>query len=297
MTPRVLVIGRQGQLARELARARWPDGWTATFTGRPDLDLQFPDKAAAFIEACRPNLVINAAAYTNVDSAENEPELARVVNAAGPAAIAKACAQTGAALIAISTDYVFDGTKAGPYREGDPVSPIGAYGRSKAKGEELIRAALDRHVILRTSWVFSPFGTNFVKTMVRLGAERQQLKVVADQHGCPTGASDLARAVIAVGSAVMSSNPAFGTFHVANSGVTTWYGLASAVFKILAARGVRVPEIAPIATAEYPTRAARPANSVLDCGRLRSTFGITLRPWRDALGECMDELLVQKTSA
>ena len=180
MTARVLVIGREGQLARELARARWPDRWSATFAGRSELDLRFPDKAAAAVTASAADLVVNAAAYTNVDQAESEPDIARVVNAAGPGAIATAW-QRSAPLVSISTDYIFDGTKAGPYLEDDPVNPIGAYGRSKAEGEALIRAAWAEHLILRTSWVFSPFGTNFVKTMMRLGSERPQLRIVADQ--------------------------------------------------------------------------------------------------------------------
>ena len=227
MTARVLVIGREGQLARELARARWPDGWSPTFAGRPELDLRFPDKAAAEVTASAADLVVNAAAYTNVDQAESEPDIARLVNAAGPGAIATACGKIGATLVSISTDYIFDGTKAGPYLEEDPVNPIGAYGRSKAEGEALIRAAWAEHLILRTSWVFSPFGTNFVKTMLRLGSERPQLRIVADQRGCPTGARDLAGAVIGACTAVKSAKAGFGTYHVANSGATTWYDLAA----------------------------------------------------------------------
>ncbi len=189
MTARVLVIGREGQLARELARARWPDGWSVTFAGRPELDLRFPDKAAAAVAASAADLVVNAAAYTNVEQAESEPDVARLVNAAGPGAIAAACAKIGAALVSISTDYVFDGRKAGPYREDDPVNPISAYGRSKAEGEALIRAALPEHVILRTSWLFSPFGTNFVKTMMRLGSERP----AASHRGGPARLPDRRR--------------------------------------------------------------------------------------------------------
>ena len=297
MTARVLVIGREGQLARELARARWPDGWSPTFAGRPELDLRFPDKAAAEVTASAADLVVNAAAYTNVDQAESEPDIARLVNAAGPGAIAAACGKIGATLVSISTDYIFDGTKAGPYLEEDPVNPIGAYGRSKAEGEALIRAAWAEHLILRTSWVFSPFGTNFVKTMLRLGSERPQLRIVADQRGCPTGARDLAGAVIGACTAVKSAKAGFGTYHVANSGATTWYDMTRAIFDTLAARGKQVPEIVPITTAEYPTKAARPANSVLDCGRMQSTFGIALPPWQEALEECVDELLKQRHGA
>jgi dTDP-4-dehydrorhamnose reductase len=297
MTTHVLVIGREGQLARELARGRWPDGSTVTFAGRPELDLRFPDKAAAAVAASAPDLVVNAAAYTNVEQAESAPDVARLVNATAPAAIAAACAKIGATLVSISTDYIFDGTKAAPYREGDPINPIGAYGRSKAEGDALIREAQPRHVIQRTSWVFSPFGRNFVKTMIRLGSKSPQLRIVADQRGCPTSAADLSRALIAVCTAVTSNKTGFGTYHVANSGATTWYDLAVTIFETLAARGERVPEIIPITTAEYPTKAARPANSVLDCTLLRDTFGITLRPWREALDECMGELAKQKQGA
>ena len=293
MTARVLVIGRQGQLARELARAQWPAGWTVTFTGRPELDLRFPDKAAAAVVAAAADIVVNAAAYTNVEQAESEPELARSINAAGPAAIAAACKTIGAPFVTISTDYVFDGKKQSPYLEDDPVNPISAYGRGKAEGEALVRGALPEHVILRTSWMFSPFGTNFVRTMMRLGGERPALRVVADQRGCPTGAGDLARAIVTVCNAIKSGQGRFGTYHAANAGATTWYDFASAIFQMLAARGERVPEIVPITTAEYPTKAARPANSLLDCARLRDTFAITLRPWREALADCVSELARQ----
>jgi dTDP-4-dehydrorhamnose reductase len=295
---RVLVIGRDGQLARELARAQWPDGWSVTCMGRPDLDLRFPDKAASYVAAAAPDIVVNAAAYTNVEQAETEFDLALLINASGPAAVAAACAKIGAPFLTVSTDYVFDGTKQGAYVEDDPIHPIGAYGRSKAEGEALVRGALKDHLILRTSWVFSPFGTNFVRTMRRLGSERPVLRVVADQKGCPTSAADLARAIVAVCIAAKSGKGRFGTYHAANAGPTTWYDMAVAIFDGLAARGERVPgEVVPITTAEYPTKAARPANSVLDCSRLAGTFGVTLRPWRDALEDCVSELVKQKHSA
>jgi dTDP-4-dehydrorhamnose reductase len=291
---RVLVIGREGQLARELARANWPGGWSVTCAGRPDIDLRAPDKAAAAVAAAAPDLVVNAGAYTNVDLAESEPHVALLVNASGPAAVAEACAKIGAPFLTVSTDYVFDGTKPGPYSETDAVNPIGAYGRSKAEGEARIRSALPEHVILRSSWLFSAFGTNFVRTMMRLGGERSMVRVVADQRGCPTGAGDLARAIIAVCEATHSGKGQFGVFHVANAGATTWYEVARAIFDGLAKRGERVPEVVPITTAEYPTKAVRPANSVLDCNRLERVFGITMRPWQDALEECLSELVGQK---
>jgi dTDP-4-dehydrorhamnose reductase len=291
---RVLVIGREGQLARELARARWPHGWSVTCLGRPDIDLRFPDKAAAAVAALASDCVVNAAAYTNVDLAESEPDLAMLVNATGPAAVAAACARIGAPFLTISTDYVFDGTKSTPYSEADAVKPLGSYGRSKAEGEACVRAALREHLILRASWLFSPFGTNFVRTMIRLGGALPVVRVVADQRGCPTGAGDLARAIVAICEATRTGKGSYGTFHVANACATTWYDMARAIFEGLAARGERVPEVIPITTAEYPTKAVRPANSVLDCSRVEHVFGVTMRPWRDALEDCLNELVGQK---
>jgi dTDP-4-dehydrorhamnose reductase len=291
---RVLVIGREGQFARELVRAKWPTGWSATCTGRPGIDLRLPDQAAAAVAAAAPDIVVNAAAYTNVDRAESEPDLALLVNAAGPAAVARACATIGAPFLTLSTDYVFDGKKAGPYSEADTVNPVSAYGRSKAEGEARVRSALPEHVILRTSWLFSPFGTNFVRTMMRLGSERSVVRVVADQHGSPTGAGDLARVIVALCEAIKSGKGRFGTFHAANAGATTWYDIARAIFDGLAARNERVPQVVPITTAEYGAKAERPANSVLDCSRLKSSFDVTIRPWRPALDDCVNELIEQK---
>lgn len=295
---RVLVIGRNGQLAAELSRAKWPAGWMLTPVGLPDLDLRVPDRAASFVASAAPDLVVNAAAYTNVEKAEHDYDLARLVNAAGPAAVARACAQIGAAFVTISSDYVFDGEKPSPYVEDDEVHPISAYGRTKAEGEALVRAALSRHVILRTSWVFSPFGANFVKTMLRLGCERPVIRVVADQRGCPTAAGYLARAIVAVCRSIRSGDPQFGTFHVTNEGATSWFELAAATFDGLAAR--REPlraQLMPITTAEFSTKARRPANSELDCTRFRTSFGVTMRPWREALADCLDEIAVQPTAA
>jgi dTDP-4-dehydrorhamnose reductase len=292
---RVLVIGRDGQLARELTGATWPDRWSVEAAGRPDLDLTLPDRAAAIVTAAKPDLVINAAAYTNVERAEKDYEQALLLNATGPAAVAAACEKIGAPFLTVSTDYVFDGTKSGPYLEDDAVNPLGAYGRSKAEGEALVRRAQPNHIILRTSWLFSPFGTNFVKTMMRLGAERPELRIVADQRGRPTVAGDLARAIVAISGALASGTAPHGTYHVANAGPVSWFEFASAIFEEMAARGERVPErVVPIATADYPTKAARPANSVLDCSLLERTFGIVLRPWREALRECVDELVAQR---
>jgi dTDP-4-dehydrorhamnose reductase len=286
-----------GQLARELARAPWPSGWTVSFASPPEIDLGKPDEAAAAVTAAKPDIVVNAAAYTKVDQAESEPDVARVTNATGPAAVAAACASLNVPFITVSTDYVFDGAKPSPYVEDDPVNPISVYGRTKAEGEALIRTANPRHVILRTSWVFSPYGTNFVRTMMRLGAERRIVTVVADQHGRPTHAGDLAKAIVEICTTLQAGAGQYGTFHATNEGATTWHGFAVAIFQGLAARGERVPQqVAAITTAEYPTKAVRPANSVLDCTRLANTFGVALRPWRDALDECLSELIKRKSN-
>jgi dTDP-4-dehydrorhamnose reductase len=262
------------------------------FAPRDEIDLAEPDLAAEEVAARTPDIVINAAAYTAVDKAESEPELATRVNALGPAAIAAVCHRLKISFVTLSTDYVFDGSKQGPYSEEDAVCPASAYGRSKAEGERLIRAVHDNHLILRTSWVFSRFGSNFVRTMLRLGGERSVLSVVSDQRGRPTAASDLASAVIGASKAIVDDRGVAGTYHVANAEATTWYGFASAIFEGAKARGARTPELLkPIRTAEYPTAAMRPANSELDTRKFEATFGISLGGWRAALADVLDELL------
>jgi dTDP-4-dehydrorhamnose reductase len=294
---KVLVLGKTGQLAGELERSQWPEGWDVEFASRAAIDLAQPDIAAGAVLARAPGLVINAAAYTAVDKAESEAELARTVNALSPGAIASACAKLNAPFISLSTDYVFDGLKTGPYAELDPVAPTGAYGRSKAEGEHRIRSAHEWHLILRTSWVFSRFGANFVRTMLRLGAEQQMLRVVADQHGKPTAAADLAEAVISASELLAQNRGVSGTYHVANSEPTTWHGFATAIFDLASRRGAPVPQaVEPIATADYPTPARRPANSELDCTKFEGIFSMRLRSWRPALEEVLDELLAPGAS-
>ncbi|MBV9993336.1 MAG: dTDP-4-dehydrorhamnose reductase [Alphaproteobacteria bacterium] len=288
----VLVIGKTGQLARELARSPWPAGWQASFAGRDAIDLACPDAAAACVEAAAPEMVVNAAAYTAVDKAESEPGLADAVNAVAPGAIAAACARMNVPFVTVSTDYVFDGAKRGAYVESDPVGPIGAYGRSKERGERLVREAHGRHLILRTSWVFGALGNNFVRTMLRLGAERKTLKVVADQRGKPTAAADLAAGVIAAAAGLAGDASLAGTYHLANEGPTSWHEFARAIFDGAKTRGAAVPdEVLPIATAEYPTPARRPMNSELDCELFARRFGLRQRDWRLALKDVLDELL------
>ncbi|MGQ3031182.1 MAG: dTDP-4-dehydrorhamnose reductase, partial [Ferrovibrionaceae bacterium] len=251
-----------------------------------------PETATAVVAAMKPGVVVNAAAYTAVDKAESDADQAFLVNRDGPAALARAAAAVGAPLIHVSTDYVFDGTKDGAYTEDDPVAPVSVYGRSKEAGERAVREAAERHVILRTAWVYSPFGNNFVKTMLRLGAEREELRVVADQRGCPTAAADIAAAIVRLAGA----DHGWGTYHYSGAGPTTWHGFAEAIFAGAAARGAKVPaRVTAIGTADYPTPAVRPANSVLDCSRIDRVHGIVARNWREALEDCLDALIGPRT--
>jgi dTDP-4-dehydrorhamnose reductase len=294
MSGKVLVIGRSGQIAHELSRAAWPVGLAAEFVDREQLDLARADEARRLVVARRPRLVINAAAFTAVDAAETKSEAAFAVNRDGPAALADACREIGAAVIHFSSDYVFDGNKSAAYTEDDPVNPLSVYGASKAAGDAALRERLDRHVILRTSWVYSATGQNFVKTMLRLGAERDELRIVDDQHGAPTAAADLARAAVAIAAELVGGRAdGFGTFNFTGGGATTtWYGFAREIFRAAAERGAKVPRtVQPITTADYPLPAPRPRNSVLDCGKIARTYGLADEPWPAALSACLDELI------
>jgi dTDP-4-dehydrorhamnose reductase len=286
----ILVIGETGQLARSLAEA---DPGLIVW-GRERVDLADPQAAEEAVAASGARLVVNAAAYTAVDQAEAEPELAHRVNAEGTGALARGAARAGAGFVHVSTDYVFDGTKAGEYHEDDPVAPLGAYGASKLAGERAVAEATPRALILRTAWVYSPFGKNFVKTMLRL-ADRERLTVVADQRGKPTSALDIAEAILAIAPRLTEApegDRAWSVFHYAGAGATTWAGFAEAVFEDALARGMipSAPQVAHITTAEYPTPAQRPANSALDCSRFETEFGIGTVPWRRALARVMDRL-------
>lgn len=289
---KLLVTGGGGQLATELVRQAGIHQVIAL--ARTELDIT--DAAAVFkaVGKVAPDAVVNAAAYTAVDRAESEAEIAFATNRDGPAHLATACAAHGIPLLHVSTDYVFDGAKAGAYTEQDPPgpAPLGVYGQSKAEGEAAVRAALPEHIILRSSWVFSAHGNNFVKTMLRLADERDELKVVADQHGCPTAADDLAAAILAMLPLAVEHEGRWGTYHFCQPEATTWHGFAEAIIDQARAAGAQlcVQRIVPITTAEYPTPARRPANSVLDCAKLTSVFGIQPRPWRVSLQEVIQEL-------
>lgn len=292
MSGRILVIGGIGQVGHELGRGAWPAGFAVDFIERPRLDLTRPREARDIVVAARPDIVVNAAAYTAVDAAEADPGAAFAVNRDGPAVLAEACRAIGAALVHYSTDYVYDGAKPGAWVEDDPVAPLSTYGRSKAAGDAAIAARLDRHVILRTSWVYSAVGENFVKTMLRLGGERDRLGIVDDQHGSPTAAAGIAAATIAVCAALAAGkDDGYGVFHFCGGGATSWYGFACEIFRGAAARGLKTPRLVePIASAAYQLPAARPRNSLLDCGKIARVYGIAAPRWQDSLAAVLDEL-------
>jgi dTDP-4-dehydrorhamnose reductase len=287
---KLLVLGAAGQVGRELCRRPWPTGYTLAAHDRDRIDITRRDAVSAAVEREQPDLIINAAAYTAVDRAETEPEAAWAVNCTGPANLAAACRDAAIPLIHLSTDYVFDGTKAGAYREDDPVNPLGVYGMSKEAGDRAVRAALREHVILRTAWVYSAHGHNFVKTMLRLAGEHRALRVVADQKGSPTAAGDIAAAIGAIVQQLAAGRARWGTYNFTGAGAVTWHGFAEAILELAAPWRGPPPPVEAIATADYPTPARRPANSVLDCARIGEAFGIVPRPWREALAEVIDEL-------
>ncbi len=291
---RLLVIGRTGQVARALAGAA-PD---AAFLGRETVDLERPDTIAPAVRAAAPEVVINAAAYTAVDRAEEERDRAHAVNATAVGAIATACAGVGAALMHLSTDYVFPGRGTAPHRPDDPTGPVNAYGASKLAGEVAALAANPRTAIFRTSWVYAPWGKNFVLTMLRL-ADRERLTIVDDQIGQPTSALDIAGASLAIAARLApapAGAPVFGRFHLAAAGETSWAGFARAIFDGARARGLipAAPEVVPIPTAEYPTPAARPLNSRLDGSATEAVFGVAMRPWPEALAAVLDRIAADR---
>ncbi len=287
---RIAVTGKAGQVATAFAeRAALQDGFEVILLGRPEMDLSAPATVEAAINAARPDLVINAAAYTAVDKAETEEAEAFAVNRDGAASVASAAKAAGAGLIHISTDYVYSGDNSRPWRENDPVGPVNAYGRSKLAGEIAVRQAHDRALILRTAWVYSPFGANFVKTMLRVGRERDHLRVVDDQLGNPTGAFDIADAVLAMAPRAVAGESG-GTYHFCGKGSTTWFGFASEIFAQSAALGGPSPRLEPISTAQYPTPAQRPSNSRLDTTAFETRFGHHPQQWQASLGETLSRL-------
>ncbi len=289
---KILLTGANGQVGWEIARLAGRHEVLAL--DRTALDISAVEAVQRVVQENRPTVVINAAAYTAVDRAEQEPEQAFAVNRDGPAHLAATCARLEIPLLHISTDYVFDGTHDRPYREDDPVRPLGVYGHSKWAGEEAIRRLHPAHIILRTSWVFGEHGSNFVKTILRLARERDTLRVVADQHGCPTPAGAIASALLTLAEQVATGNNDdwAGTYHFCGAPPTTWHGFAQAIVaQVRAYVPVQAQEITPLTTAEYPTPARRPAYSVLSGDRLQARFGITPPAWRDGLEMTLRALL------
>ena len=292
MKNQVLVTGGGGQVGTALARHDWPDGWAPVALTRAELDLTDPAALAARVAERRWAAVINAAAYTAVDRAESEPVLAWQVNALAPAALAAACKAADVPLVHVSTDYVFAGDRQGAWEVDDPTGPTSVYGASKLGGELAVRTGCDRHAIVRTAWVVSATGANFVKTMLRLGAERPVLRVVADQHGSPTAAADLAAALATMAVRLAEEHDApTGFWHFSNAGATTWHGFATEIFRQAALRGGPSPSVEPITTAAFPTPARRPANSLLSTAALFRDWGIVPQPWARALGPILDDLI------
>jgi dTDP-4-dehydrorhamnose reductase len=285
----VLITGGAGQVGMELQQAAWPAHVRVHAPTRAELDLTDPAAVARAFETIPFSAVINPAAYTAVDKAEDEVAESFAANAMGPAILADATRRAAIPLIHVSTDYVFDGSKVGEYLETDPVSPLGVYGAGKLAGELAVRAGNPRSVVLRTAWVFSAHRNNFLKTMLRIGAASSTIRVVADQHGCPTSAHDIAAALMTITLRLIEDELApTGVYHFVNAGDASWRGFAEAIF---AAHGSPdAPEVIGITTAEYPTKARRPANSRLSTEKLARDFGVTPRPWSQALGDVIAEL-------
>jgi dTDP-4-dehydrorhamnose reductase len=296
-TPRFFITGANGQLGFELQRALAPLG-EVTACGRDACDLSNPESICAAVRAAKPNVIFSAGAYTAVDKAESEPDLARAVNATAPGILGEEATKLGALVIHYSTDYVFDGTKTTAYREEDATNPLGVYGKTKLAGEEALAASGSGHLIFRTSWVFGAHGKNFIKTILRLAASRDKLRIVADQIGAPTGAALLADASTHIAARYLRDgrgNFPFGLYHLAAAGETSWQGFAQHIVAKATATDLKLQatleRILPITTPEYPTPAARPANSRLDTAKFRAAFGLHLPDWRHGADQVLDVLL------
>lgn len=290
---KMLITGASGQLGREIIDVTQSKGCRVQAPPEDDLDITDIDKIDHMIAHHLPDLVINTAAYTQVDKAETEEALAFEVNKTGCTNLARMCAEHKIPLVHISTDYVFDGEKGSPYLETDPIAPLGVYGRSKAEGESEIRSILKEHIILRTSWLYGIYGNNFVKTMLNLATSKKVVQVVADQFGSPTNAADLARAILTVARHLKKSPDAhWGTYHYCGLGVITWYAFAEKIMELTREIGGNpTASVEPVTTAEYPTATKRPAYSALDCDRIYRQFNISPEPWQKSLETTIRRLL------
>jgi dTDP-4-dehydrorhamnose reductase len=288
--PRILLIGKIGQVGWELRRTLAPMAQVAC-VDYPEIDLTTGDSIRRWVRETRPNIVINAAAYTAVDKAESELDKAMKINGVAPGILAEEAKKLGALLVHYSTDYVFDGAKTEPYVETDAPNPLGAYGRTKLAGDEAVRAIGGAHLIFRLCWVYCVRGQNFMLTMMRLAREREKLRVVGDQVGCPTWSRMIAETTaLALKQVVAAPDPAAftGTYHLASSGVTSWHGFADAIIKLMPADGKKCTQVEAISTAEYPTPTKRPAYSVLACDKLERVFGLRLPHWEDSLKQVLE---------
>jgi len=293
-TKRMVVTGREGQVVRSLLERGALDGrFEVVALGRPELDLLNPQGIDAALGQTRPDVIVSAAAYTAVDRAETEEAEAHAVNAVAPGRIAAAANRLGVPVIHLSTDYVFGGDKLEPYVETDPTGPTSAYGRTKLAGEQAVAKAADDHVILRTAWVYSPFGRNFLKTMLLLAESRDGINVVDDQIGNPTSALDIADGILAIADNLLSDDAARlrGTFHMTGTGSASWADFASEILAACARCGGKTAEVSRIPSSPYPTPARRPANSQLDCRKLRAAHGVQLGPWQHATGQTVARLV------
>jgi dTDP-4-dehydrorhamnose reductase len=288
----VLVTGSNGQVGRELMDRGPRYGMLLDGVDIEDLDISDPAAVLGKIRDMNPSMVVNAAAYTAVDRAETDADTAYAVNRDGPRNLAKACAENGIPLIHISTDYVYSGTKKGAYFEDDPMAPAGVYAKSKAAGDREVAARSKKYIILRTAWLYSVYGRNFVKTMLKLGHEKEILRVVDDQYGCPTDAADLAETILLIIHQIKeNSRVPWGTYHYCGKGRTSWYGFAKKIFEISKNYdSFNLKTIQAVPTREYPTPAVRPANSVLDCSKIENTFGLSLLPWEESLSRMLKRL-------
>lgn len=293
---RLLIVGAGGQIGTELVARAELHGFSTYAPPHSELDITSASSITAAMETYRPHAAINAAAYTDVDGAESETELAFSVNGKAPGLLGMACESAGVPILHISTDYVFDGRMAEAYTETSAISPANAYGRSKAAGEKALSSATRQHIILRTAWVFSAHGANFVRTILRLATEREELSVVDDQRGNPTCAADIAETLLIVakrclGDTAAGREPPWGVYHFCNAGAVSWYEFAEAIMEGATKRGIPFRAVKPIRTADYPTAAKRPESATLDCTRIEQVFGIQPRPWQEGLDAVLDQLL------